>query len=267
MCLCGRQEVHTHTHPGREREKSELLCKVLATEGSRWSRDGSLLSYWCTFSRDSKVFKLNTWKVGEIIKETPICTLQKQYIFYMNQNSSWGSLVLVQILEDMKTQRIQNKQRQTQKNKTMFRLIIGSKEASQLHWNPEQRALQAASQLWPFHKLKMVRNLTFPPMCLGFSLSEEEIALTIEIPWKQQVLLRLSQVPGSVPGPGNRVWTSWSLLTIDDRPLQGHASMGQDSAPSVQERKHRQLWEPGFHLTEGEGGLHPLQKVMLKWKP
>lgn len=116
MCLCGRQEVHTHTHPGREREKSELLCKVLATEGSRWSRDGSLLSYWCTFSRDSKVFKLNTWKVGEIIKETPICTLQKQYIFYMNQNSSWGSLVLVQILEDMKTQRIQNKQRQTQKN-------------------------------------------------------------------------------------------------------------------------------------------------------
>lgn len=214
------------------------------------------------------MFKLNTWKLGEIIKETPICTLQKQCVFYMNQNRSWGSLVLVQILEEMKTQRIQNKQTKANtKKQNNVQIDYWKQRSKPAPLKPRAESSPAASQLWPFRKLEMVRNLTFPPTCLGFSLSEEGSVLTIEIPWKQQVLLRFSQVPGSVPGPGNRVGTSWSLLTTDDRLPQGHASMGQDSATSVQERKHKQLWEPGFHLNEGERGLHPLQKVMLKWKP
>lgn len=54
-----------------ERE-SKPQCKMLATEESTGSIDGSLLSCWCKFSSDSKVFKLKSWKLGKFLKKHPL---------------------------------------------------------------------------------------------------------------------------------------------------------------------------------------------------
>ena len=50
-------------------------------------------------------------------------------------------------------------------------------------------------------------------MCLGFSLSSEEVVLTIEMRCKQHILLSSPPVPGSVPSLGNRAGTRWYLLS------------------------------------------------------
>ena len=42
-----------------------------------------------------------------------------------------------------------------------------------------------------------VGKLTSPLLCLGFSLSNEEVVATAKIQWKQQLFLSTSQVPGS----------------------------------------------------------------------
>ena len=49
-----------------------------------------------------------------------------------------------------------------------------------------------------------VGKLTSPLLCLGFSLSNEEVEATAEIQWKQQLFLSTSQVPGSA-----RAGTRW----------------------------------------------------------
>jgi len=83
------------------------------------------------------VFQIKHLEAGVIFKETPTPTLQKQCVLYMNQNSSWESLIFVHILEEVKTQRIQKKKQnknppRTQKPMSqLITVLLRSKEASQ----------------------------------------------------------------------------------------------------------------------------------------
>lgn len=84
-----------------------------------------------------------------------------------------------------------------------------------------------------------VSGLPSLPPCLCFPHSNEEMVLTIEIPWKQQVFLSTSKVPGSVPSPGHRQEPDDVVPAVTNhRPLEATFPQGRP-----RKRKDRLLWE------------------------